>query len=423
MKKSIFLILLLFSFAANNAKGDVIILKTGDSKNVYNIEISGNYIFFNETANEDSNISKLSKTDVFGYKIGDGDIQILDTDKSSPSISTSSKSLPSKSTASVTTDAPQEYSTPTLLNCKIAEDNSYILARLADFTITPKKNNSGLCGGKITPVWAFSENSVISDENLSINVDRFDFLIGGVAYKIKLTNKTDKMLFVDLTNTFETNRDGIAKPFFTNKIYTTNEGHSSGGSLNLGAIAGAVGIGGVAGTLANGITVGGGNTKGATVSESQSPVISIPPHSSKYLPGEKVKIGGDYDYMEMPLCMYFITAGRHLDNKLAFAYQHNYLKRLIFWDGILPIDDERITCESIGLTKNGYVEFEEELAPKRRDFTITYSDSPQFTTYYQLPLGFYIKGFFGGQFENLTKECIVTGNGFPMFGVGQIKKK
>ncbi len=412
MKKFLSLILLPFLFVINNAKGDVIILKTGESKVVYNIEVSNNYIFFNSNSKEDSNISKLAITDVFGYKLGDGEIQTVDSANSTSSV-----------TANPTANSSQENGTPTLLKSKIAEDNNEILARLTDFTITPKKTTSGICGGKVTPIWTFSKHSILSDENLLVGVDMFEFLIEGVAYKIKLTNKSDKILYVDLANSFETNQDGIAKPFYTNKTYTTNENHLSGGSLNLGAIAGAVGIGGAVETLANGISIGGGNSKGTTVTESQSPVLVIPPHSSKYIPGEKVKIGGDYDYMEMPLCMYFITAGRHIDNKLAFAYQHNYLKRLIFWDGVLPIDNTEITGESIGLTKNGYVEFEEDFAPKRRNFTITYSDSPQFSTYYQLPLGFYVKGFFGGKLSDLTKKCDIAGNGSPMFGVGHIKKK
>lgn len=412
MKKLLLLVLLAFSFAVNIAKGDVIILKTGESKAVYNLEVSNKYIFFNENPKDDSNISKIAVTDVFGYKVGDGEIQTVDSAKPTSSVTANPPASPS-----------QDNGTPTLLKNKIAEDNNQILARLTDFTITPKKNNSGICGGAVTPVWTFSRNSILSDENLLIGVDMFEFLFEGVAYKIKLTNKTDKMLYVDLANTFEINQDGIAKPFYDNKIYTTNDSHSTGGSLNLGAVAGAVGIGGAVGTLASGISVGGGNSKGTTVTESQSAVLAIPPHSSKYIPCEKVKIGGDYNYQEMPLCMYFITSGKHIDNKLQFAYQHQYLKRLIFWDGVLPVDNEKITGESIGLPKNGYVEFEEESAPKRRDFTITYSDTPQFSTYYQLPLGFYIKGFFGGKLADLTKKCDVDGNGFPMFGVGHIKKK
>ncbi len=410
MKKLLLLVLLAFSLAVNNAKGDIIILKTGESKMVYNIEVSNNYIFFNESPDDSSNISKIAVTDVFGYKVGDGEMQTMDSAKPT-----------SSATSNPAANTSQGNGTPTLMKNKIAEDNNQILARLTDFTITPKKNNSGICGGAVTPVWTFSRNSILSDENLLIGVDMFEFLFEGVAYKIKLTNKTDKMLYVDLANTFEINQDGIAKPFYDNKIYTTNDSHSTGGSLNLGAVAGAVGIGGAVGTLASGISVGGGNSKGTTVTESQSAVLAIPPHSSKYIPCEKVLFEGNY--REMPLCMFFITAGKNINNKLAFGYQHEFLKKLIFWDGILPIDNENITGESIGLPKNGYVAFEEESAPKRRDFTITYSDTPQFSTYYQLPLGFYIKGFFGGKLADLTKKCDVDGNGFPMFGVGHIKKK
>lgn len=60
MKKFLSLVLFIFSFAVNNAKGDVIILKTGESKVVYNIELSNNYIFFNENPKDNSSLKNYS---------------------------------------------------------------------------------------------------------------------------------------------------------------------------------------------------------------------------------------------------------------------------------------------------------------------------------------------------------------------------
>lgn len=95
MKKLLLLVLLAFSFAVNIAKGDVIILKTGESKAVYNLEVSNKYIFFNENPKDDSNISKIAVTDVFGYKVGDGEIQTVDSAKPTSSVTANPPASPS----------------------------------------------------------------------------------------------------------------------------------------------------------------------------------------------------------------------------------------------------------------------------------------------------------------------------------------
>ena len=59
---------------------------------------------------------------------------------------------------------------------------------------------------------------------------------------------------------------------------------SSGGGVNLGAVTNALGIGGAAGTLANGINVGGGSTNSTTNTTYSQRVIAIPPSSSVNLP-------------------------------------------------------------------------------------------------------------------------------------------
>lgn len=68
---------------------------------------------------------------------------------------------------------------------------------------------------------------------------------------------------------------GDAYSFFDSRTYTTSTGSNAGASANLGSIAGALGVGGAVGTLANGITVGGSNYGGSIVSESQDRVAVI----------------------------------------------------------------------------------------------------------------------------------------------------
>lgn len=59
---------------------------------------------------------------------------------------------------------------------------------------------------------------------------------------------------------------------------------SKGGSLNLGAVAGVLGIGGVIGQLADGINIGGSGTKGTSVTNAtyiaDMPKVSLAPFSN-----------------------------------------------------------------------------------------------------------------------------------------------
>lgn len=77
---------------------------------------------------------------------------------------------------------------------------------------------------------------------------------------------------------------GQATCYYVPSSTTTTHGASSGGCVNLGAVTGALGIGGVAGTLANGINVGGGSTNSTTSTTYSQRVIAVPPMSSVNLP-------------------------------------------------------------------------------------------------------------------------------------------
>lgn len=91
-------------------------------------------------------------------------------------------------------------------------------------------------------------------------------------------NRTDEIMIIDQTMSF-LNANGTSlcyyDPTVTTTTNTVSSSHSSGASVNLGAVAGALGIGGIAGTLMSGINVGGGNTVGE--SETLSTVFKDQP--------------------------------------------------------------------------------------------------------------------------------------------------
>jgi len=106
---------------------------------------------------------------------------------------------------------------------------------------------------------------------------------GELAVVVK--NNTDEIMIIDQTKSFFVNSDNKSVSYYdptvqvTSNTSTTSE--TRGASLNLGAIAGALGIGGAIGTLASGIDVGGANTGGTSTTNttyfSDQPQISLGP--------------------------------------------------------------------------------------------------------------------------------------------------
>lgn len=101
-------------------------------------------------------------------------------------------------------------------------------------------------------------------------------------------NLTDQIMVIDQTKSFLVNTDGNSMCYFDPTVRTTTNtdlsSSSTGGSVNLGAIGGALGIGGVLGGILNGVNVGGSGTSGTSSSNTtyfaDQPQISIGPYGS-----------------------------------------------------------------------------------------------------------------------------------------------
>lgn len=128
-----------------------------------------------------------------------------------------------------------------------------------------------------------------------------------VAYTIssdgKLTaivyNRTSEIMTIDQTMSFFVNSDGVSTSYYDPTIRTTSRTDMSsvtqGASINLGAIAGAVGIGGTLGQLASGINLGGSGTSGVAATNTtyiaDQPRVHLSPHSNGAM-SKEFKING-----------------------------------------------------------------------------------------------------------------------------------
>lgn len=101
-------------------------------------------------------------------------------------------------------------------------------------------------------------------------------------------NRTSEIMTIDQTKSFFVNSDGKSVSYYDPTVRTTSVTDMSsvtkGGSVNLGSIAGALGVGGTIGQLANGINLGGSGTSGtaetSTTYVADLPQVSLAPHSN-----------------------------------------------------------------------------------------------------------------------------------------------
>ena len=100
---------------------------------------------------------------------------------------------------------------------------------------------------------------------------------------VYVENTTDEMMYLDLENcTFRINK--TASSYFVNSSTTTSTGNNKGTNVNLGQVAGTLGIGGVIGSLASAVEVNGGSSSGTSTTIYSKRIITIPPHSTYSLP-------------------------------------------------------------------------------------------------------------------------------------------
>lgn len=100
-------------------------------------------------------------------------------------------------------------------------------------------------------------------------------------------NRTSEIMVIDQTMSFFVNTNGNSTSYYDPTVRTTEvTDHSSntkGTSVNLGAVAGALGVGGRLGGLLGGVNVGNANTEGTSISNittiADQPRVSLSPKS------------------------------------------------------------------------------------------------------------------------------------------------
>lgn len=159
---------------------------------------------------------------------------------------------------------------------------------------------------KAKAIWYFLEKtqtSVTEDNNISVQYGIYtkyantDYNLGPYpTLRIKITNKSDKVVFVDLGTSYVKKND-VASVIYTPSITTTMIGTTIGMGVNVSVS----GLGGIVGT-----TIGSSITSSMATSTYAQRYVSIPPKSSVFLedipiltPGSEAALGNFFYFDEI----------------------------------------------------------------------------------------------------------------------------
>lgn len=333
---------------------DRVITKEGDVMEVYRVDLGSTFIYYTLEDKDDAPLLKIAKADVLMIRKKDGtkiDVTAAATATApAPPAQTGQAAQPGIVTlkreeltaeGKAANDALIEK-----LNCHV----ELVLKESKQEDAGKKKANRGFA------ILGVKQNSVIANEDIEVGMtlgEMYQEKKVDVFYPLKVyekfyvdcsyephicfsvKNKQNKTLYLDLGNTFYVSQ-GKPVCYYIPTASTTSSGSSGGGSLNLGAVAGALGVGGAVGTLASGISVGGGSSKSTSTTTYSQRVIGIPPYATVQLSpkplypdksypvfnfssdceGGTMMVGDNYTYAEetSPLQMSLILAYSETEN-------------------------------------------------------------------------------------------------------------
>lgn len=356
MKKTIFILYLLFISLVNMSAQDVIICRNGDEMISKVLKISSSEVEYKKWSNQDGPTYTISKSEVFMIKYKNGEKDVF---KETPA-----QTMPEQ----VQTSVPQEPEEPVL--AAPAANNAELIAQYNNevheyVPENPNKNNDEPAKSFIGTL-GITSSSILSTDDIEISLlpiqgvihytsgDKPIFSTGIkigkvyaginehwlgdiikinysssalVKYAIMIKNKTSRPIYIDKAACLGKSSTGNVKTYFDPQEFTITEGGNSGtgANVNLGSVANALGIGGVVGTLAGGVNVGGNNGKFSTVTRTykNERVLKIPPKSSLALSEDSYEfypieegaliVMGAYEYFGMP------NLSLNIDEKVKFA--------------------------------------------------------------------------------------------------------
>lgn len=373
MKRVIFLLGCISAF--NAYAQDVIVCQDGEEIESKVLKISQTEVEYKKWTNQDGPSYTLDKSKVFMIKYQNGEKDVFKEEPVQQTTTTASQ------TGAQGESAPNEpvLATPAANNAELIAEYNNETHEYADkyFEKTSKKKAMSAIG-----TLGVLSSSILSTDEVEISIRQAtesesnpcfalqhdigeEFKVSSMnAYwsspvksVIEITNKSSKVLYIDKGSCFRSSSHGETRPYYKGVKISTISGGGNGIGINMGAVADAFGVGGVVGTLANGVNVG-GNKSNATITEQQMDrFIVIPPKGKALLAKD--------DYID--------KTGKDIITGVC----------------------EYFSLSTKDLLRNEFREFTEENSPEKWNYVITYSHTPDFSKINYVHFGLYLKDVVG----------------------------
>ena len=363
---------------------DIIICRNGDEIESKILKISKTEIEYKKWSNQDGPTYTLEKSEVFMIKYPNGDKDLF---KETPAKQDDANK---ETTTEGNEEETEEYSQPIVATA--AADNAELIAQyntdISEYLDNYYKENKPKKG----PNTIFfrlnaTTSSIFSTDDIEILITPIaikNYFVGEsigtivnsnpdyytdwyrLKYAIVIKNKTSRIIYIDKAACFGSSSNGKTKVYFDPTEYTVTSGggSSTGASVNLGSVADALGVGGVVGTLAGGVTVGGNKGKATitTTTQRDNRILTIPPQASVTLSEDKaIKHPSDKR-------KYIITGSYEYHSHNPFS---KYLSK-----------------------KEPHIKYSEENCPQTIKYMVTYSFDKNLRKSYMVNFGVYISDLF-----------------------------
>lgn len=343
------LVILMLFLSVEVAAQDVIVKKDGSTILSKVLEVNTDNIKYKKFSNQNGPTYTIGKSEIMSINYENGDRDSFET---------------TVHEAGKTEIKPSATSSEAL-----AMSNAAQIKKYNDRMFVVNNNNTGKKGKLAYCKLNLTQNSVVENEDVELVFESSNNKLNTVYYQdykdelmVRVRNKSQNTIFLDLANTFF-GRGDEAQAYYVPTATSVSVGHSSGAAVNMGAVAGSLGIGGAVGTLANGVTVGGGKTSTSTTIEYSQRIVSVPPMSSLALPG----------------AMFFCPSMP----SLPFLHTEPYATYT------------RVSCGIQGLMAGDVVHFTEQESPIRFFVFLSYSNDENLSSVKTTKVNFYLSELLG----------------------------
>lgn len=345
MMKQLLVMLMLLCSTAIFAQ-DVIVKKDGSTILAKVLEVNTDNIRYKKHSNPNGPTYTIGKSEIMSINYENGEKEFFKEE----SIPSQSKEIEYKST-----DPKYIQRNPSEDNNRLIEmyDKRYQIGK----KYKPSKKSVTSC----LTTWGIAPSSMISNEDIEIEFERkFDAHNCQLfQYAVVIKNRSNHTIYIDRGNSYRVSRDENFC-YYSGAQVSTSRSSGGGMAVGLGSIANVAGIGGALGTIAQGISVGGGASRSSGMTVNQQRFLVLPPHG---------------------------RAALATNNEIKGQKLDSYERYIFLKDDINPI-----------IHKGEVLNYDENNTPYSIDYLITYSDNHNFTTYSVLNTKLYIKQIFGTRF-------------------------